>query len=135
MGGTDGQVRLAPLYDLASSLPYSRQIQPHTTALAMKTGSEYRLWRIVKREWELCARELRISSKELLDRIAQMATCLPEAAEGTAHRLAKDDINHPVIPNLLESLLAHSRKCAETISLPYPQPLRIRSNAEQLKAN
>lgn len=84
----------------------------------MKIGSEYRLWRIGKKEWESCAREIRISSKELLDRIVLMAASLPEAAERAAHRLAKDGINHPVIPNLVECLLAHSRKCAELVSKP-----------------
>lgn len=43
-----------------------------------------------------------------------MAASLPEAAERAAHRLVKDGINHPVIPNLMESLLAHSR--------PFPNP-------------
>ena len=114
--GAGGQVRLAPLYDLASSLPYPRQIQPRTATLAMKIGSEYRLWRIGKQEWESCARELRISSKELFNRIAQMTGCLPEAAERTAHRLARDGINHPVISSLVDCLLAHCRKCAEAIS-------------------
>jgi hypothetical protein len=84
----------------------------------MKIGSEYRLWRIGKREWESCARELRISTKELLDRIALMAASLPEAAERAAHRLADDGINHIVIPNLVKSLLAHTRKCAELVSKP-----------------
>lgn len=116
--GVGGQVRLAPLYDLASSLPYARQIQPRTATLAMKIGSEYRLWRIGKREWESCARELRISTKALLDRIALMVASLPEAAERAAHRLANDGINHPVIPNLVECLLAHIRKCAELVSKP-----------------
>jgi hypothetical protein len=84
----------------------------------MKIGSEYGLWRIGKKEWESCARELRIPAKELLDRIAQMAASLPEAVERAAHRLANDGINHPVIPNLVECLLAHSMKCVETISKP-----------------
>jgi serine/threonine protein kinase HipA of HipAB toxin-antitoxin module len=109
---------LAPIYDLASSLPYPQQIQPRTATLAMKIGSEYRLWRIGKKEWESCAREIRISSKELLDRIALMAASLPEAVERAAHRLANDGINHPVIPNLVECLLAHSRKCVELVSKP-----------------
>jgi serine/threonine-protein kinase HipA len=128
IGGTDGhaknysfllgagqEVRLAPLYDLASSLPYPMQIQPRTATLAMKIGSEYRLRRIGKHQWESCARELRIPSKELLDRIVQMAAHLPQAAERTAHRLVNDGINHPVITNLVEGLLAHSRKCSEIL--------------------
>ena len=116
--GAGGQVRLAPLYDLASSLPYPQQIQPRTATLAMKIGAEYRLWRIGKREWESCARELRVSTKELLDRIEQMAASLPEAAERAAHRLGNDGLNHPIIPNLVKCLSAHTKKCAELVSKP-----------------
>ena len=116
--GAGGQVRLAPLYDLASSLPYPRQIQPRTATLAMKIGAEYRLGRIGKREWESCARELRVSTKELLDRIEQMAASLPEAAERVAHRLGNDGLNHPIIPNLVKCLSAHTKKCAELVSKP-----------------
>jgi serine/threonine-protein kinase HipA len=109
---------LAPLYDLASSLPYPQQIQPRTATLAMKIGADYRLWSIGKREWESCARELRVSTKELLHRIEQMATSLPEAVERAAHRLGNDGLNHPIIPNLVKCLLAHTKKCAELVSKP-----------------
>lgn len=79
---------------------------------------EYRLGRIGKREWESCARELRVSTKELLDRIEQMAASLPEAAERAAHRLGNDGLNHPIIPNLVKCLSAHTKKCAELVSKP-----------------
>lgn len=131
IGGTDGhaknysflhgenrQVRFAPLYDLASSLPYPRQIHPRTATLAMKIGSEYRLRRIGKHEWESCARELRIPAKELFERIMQMASRIPSAAERTAHRLVQEGINHPAIPNLVEGLVSHSRKCTEILEKP-----------------
>jgi serine/threonine-protein kinase HipA len=128
IGGTDGhaknysfllaeggQVRLAPLYDLASCLPYPRQIPPRTATLAMKIGSEYRLRRIEKREWEACARELRIPAKELLARIAEVAAILPDAAERTAHALAKDGIKHPVVADLVEGIRSNTQKCVKLL--------------------
>jgi serine/threonine-protein kinase HipA len=128
IGGTDGhaknysfllaeggQVRLAPLYDLASCLPYTRQIPPRTATLAMKIGSEYRLRRIERREWETCARELRIPAKSLLARIAEVATILPEAAERTAHALSKDGIKHPVVADLVEGIRSNTKKCVELL--------------------
>lgn len=113
--GEGGQVRLAPLYDLASCLPYTRQIQPRTATLAMKIGSEYRLHRIERREWESCARELRIPAKSLLTRIAEMAELLPGAAERTGSNLAKDGIDHPVITDLVTGIQSHTRKCLELL--------------------
>lgn len=128
IGGTDGhaknysfllaeggQVRLAPLYDLASCLPYPRQIPPRTATLAMKIGSEYRLRRIERREWEACARELRIPAKNLLARIAEVSAILPEAAERTAHSLAKDGIKHQVVSDLVEGIRSNTRKCVELL--------------------
>ncbi len=113
--GGGGQVRLAPLYDMASCLPYPRQIQPRSATLAMKIGSEYRLRRIGRREWESCARELRIPAKDLLERIAQLASSLPEAAERSAQALAKDGIQHTVVAELVEGIRSHTRKCMELL--------------------
>lgn len=128
IGGTDGhaknyslllgegdQVRLAPLYDLASCLPYPRQIPATTATLAMKIGPEYRLQRIGRRAWGAFARELRIPAKDLLARIDEVAALLPEAAERTAHSLAKDGIKHQVVSDLVEGIHSNTRKCVELL--------------------
>jgi serine/threonine-protein kinase HipA len=58
IGGTDahaknyslllssGSLRLAPLYDLISMLPYPHRVHFREAALAMKIDGEYRLWKI-----------------------------------------------------------------------------------------
>ena len=76
-----GQVRLAPLYDLASSLPYPRQIDPMKARLAMKIGGSYRLRDITRRHWESCARDLRMPADALLARIMAMIDSLQAAIE------------------------------------------------------
>ena len=55
-----GQVRLAPIYDVASVLPYAPQVQFQDVKLAMKIGGEYRLSEIGLRHWERFADENRI---------------------------------------------------------------------------
>jgi serine/threonine-protein kinase HipA len=50
-----GQVRLAPLYDVASSLPYDEMYRPRLR-LAMRIGSEYRVDAITGRHWAAFAR-------------------------------------------------------------------------------
>jgi hypothetical protein len=81
----------------------------------MKIGSEYRLQRIERREWEACARELRIPAKSLLARIAEVAAILPKAAERTAHALSKDGIKHPVVADLVEGIRSNTKKCVELL--------------------
>jgi serine/threonine-protein kinase HipA len=130
IGGTDGhaknfslllgvnqQVRLAPLYDVASSLPYPQQIQPRKATLALKIGREYRLQRIDRRDWETCARELRLPAKDLLHRIQLLAETLPNAAKETAHQLQSSGITHPVIPKLVDALGEHCQNCIDALSV------------------
>src|SRR4029077_2162887 len=69
--GEEGIARLAPLYDLASALPYARtQIQK--LRMAMKIGGKYRMRDIGPHQWGKFAREARLDEqmvKEHLRRI------------------------------------------------------------------
>ena len=66
--GNGGRVRIAPLYDLASVLPYhdARRIK-----LAMKVGGRYGLREIGRAQWEQHAREL---GPPIVDRLAPLLT-------------------------------------------------------------
>ena len=55
--GERGRVRLAPLYDLASALPY-RHLAVHKLKLAMKIGGKYRLREIGAHQWGKFAGEI-----------------------------------------------------------------------------
>lgn len=48
----EGQVRLAPIYDMASMHPYADQIHPRELRMAMKVGGEYRWHAVRDRHWE-----------------------------------------------------------------------------------
>lgn len=113
--GASSKVRLSPLYDLASSLPYPKQIQPRKATLAMKIGREYRAHNIGKQEWENCARELRLSPNELIGRIAGLADRLPGAAERTGGELIHAGMEHPVIPELIESIAKNAKRCLKAL--------------------
>jgi serine/threonine-protein kinase HipA len=104
------RVRLAPLYDLASALPYPRQIPPRKAALAMKIGSHYRIQQIRRRDWEKLAREFRLPPPEILDRIANMAQRIPEAAMAVATDIGKEGLRHPVIRVIAEKLSSHAEE-------------------------
>ena len=109
------QVRLAPLYDLASSLPYAAEVNPHKAKLAMKIGSKYKIKDVVGRHWSACARELGLPPTELLERIGTMASLIPDAATRVADSMEKSGIRHRVIGVLLEELAKHAEGCREKL--------------------
>ena len=105
------QVRVAPLYDLASALPYPLQISPHKAKLAMKVGSKYRLKEIARRHWEATAKELKIPTNELIDRMIALANALPAASGRVVSALHAEGLNHPTIGVLGEQLPVRAEEC------------------------
>lgn len=77
-----GQVRLAPLYDLISILPYE-QYEPRKTKLAMKIGGHYRLWEIGKKQWQKAAKEWQFDQDFVIDRLYTASEKLKKAAHAT----------------------------------------------------
>jgi len=70
------QVRLAPLYDIASALPYG--VHERKLRLAMKIGSDYRV--IPNRNtWPAAARELGLNPEAVLTRVRELASVAPRA--------------------------------------------------------
>ena len=70
-------VRMAPLYDLASGLPYEKATVDRRLALAI--GGERRVDRIHAGQWSRAARELGVSVEWLRDRARTMLTDFPDA--------------------------------------------------------
>ncbi len=105
------QVRLAPLYDLASALPYPIQISPHKAKLAMKIGSKYRIKEIARRHWETTAKELKLPPGELIDRMASLAERLPDASNKVASSMRSEGINHTVVAALRNHLHDRATEC------------------------
>lgn len=71
------QVRLAPLYDVASALPHLDH--PRKARMAQKIGGEYRPSFIQRRHWERLARSLGFEADEASERILALAARLPDA--------------------------------------------------------
>lgn len=111
--GAGGRVRLAPLYDLASALPYP-DLNPRRIQLAMKVGSEYRLSKIGRRHWLALAHELRLPPEATLDKVAALARALTAALPRIMKTLAAEGIRHPILPRLSARLAA---RCRESLSL------------------
>lgn len=89
--GAEGRVRLAPLYDVASALPYAGK-QTRKLKLAMKIGGKYRIEEIGRYQWQKAAIDLGLDDGRVLDVVREMAARTPEAAADTARRIQAEGI-------------------------------------------
>lgn len=99
--GAAGAHRLAPIYDVASILPYSPQVQFQDVKLAMKIGGEYRLRDMGLKQWGRFAEENRLDFEMVRDRIADMAVKLPDQAAAVRDQIAADGAPHPLNDKLV----------------------------------
>ncbi|WP_250002351.1 type II toxin-antitoxin system HipA family toxin [Actinoplanes sp. M2I2] len=105
-----GQTRLAPLYDVASSLPYDDMYLPRLR-LAMKIASEYRVGAITGRHWRAFAERNRLDPDRMLDRIAELAGRLPEALREAAGADAVTALGSDLPERLVAQVTIHARAC------------------------
>ncbi|HUD94949.1 type II toxin-antitoxin system HipA family toxin, partial [Sphingobium sp.] len=109
-----GQARLAPLYDVASILPYD-DFDPMRIKLAMKIGGKYRLREISMRNWEKLCEEVALGPVEVFGRIREMAGRLPGEAMKVRDRMQAAGMNHRLVDRLTECLKINSWKCADLL--------------------
>jgi len=70
------QVRLAPLYDVASALPYG--IHERKLKFAMKLGGDHRVF-LFQNIWPAAARELALDADALVGRVQELAALAADA--------------------------------------------------------
>ena len=99
------RVRLAPLYDIASILPYD-DIDLQKVKLSMKIGGEYRLRDVQLNEWRKLARDVRIDADALIVRIAAMADRLPDELSTVRARAQGEGLDQPIIERLAARLVS-----------------------------
>lgn len=110
--GTNGQIRLAPLYDISSALPYP-QLQKRKIKMAMKIGSHYRWWDIRLEDWAATAASLRLEPAQALHTLASMCLSLPDAARRVQRQLQHEGIIHPVLERLLHEIDRSCERCLD----------------------
>lgn len=101
--GGGGLVRLAPLYDIASVLPYT-DMDPMKAKLAMKIGGEYRLRDIGLQEWRKLAAEVGANPDALVETALDMARRLPECLATEIETARKAGLDHPIVERLSKAL-------------------------------
>jgi serine/threonine-protein kinase HipA len=129
IGGTDahaknyslmlsaGSVRLAPLYDIISVLPYPQQVHVRQTKLAMRIGREYHIWKIRRRHWEDLAARCELDPDPVIERIGQLVAEVPAATERAAAEVRSEGVSHDIVERLVAEISAQSRRCLQALEL------------------
>ncbi len=112
--GRGGGIRLAPLYDIASFLPYATHGIRKLT-LAMKIGGKYRLHDIGGHAWHKLALELGRAPEHQRAKIASMCNALPDLAAEVLQRTSADGLLHPGLSELAQKIQERARACARAI--------------------
>jgi serine/threonine-protein kinase HipA len=101
--GGGGRIRLAPLYDVASVLPYP-DINIEKAKVSMKIGGEYRLRNIQGRHWRKLAAELKLDPDKTLRRVSELAGQLADHVSTVKQQMVSEGLKHPIIPRLAEAV-------------------------------
>ncbi len=111
--GASGRARLAPLYDMASTLPYS--FDPRRLKMAARIGGKYLLEEVCSRHWAKFATEVRLPPAEVLGMGKGMAETLPAAFGETVADARANGLNHPILQRMIEVLNARSNHCVRVL--------------------
>jgi serine/threonine-protein kinase HipA len=107
-------IRLAPLYDVASILPYD-DCDFQKMKLAMKVGGEYKLSLVGLRQWQKFAREMRIDADALVERLAAMAERLPDEVNAARAGARSEGLDAPIIERLAKALIERADACRKSL--------------------
>jgi serine/threonine-protein kinase HipA len=104
-------MRLAPLYDVASSWPYPRRIPPQKMKLAMQIGRHYRLREILPRHFEELAKACRYPAQTLIATLTDLTGQLPDEGLSLLKEIEARGMRREVLMKLLDGL---STQCKAT---------------------
>jgi len=123
IGGTDahaknyslllsgGQVRLAPLYDIASALPY---LHEKKARMAMKIGRDYQLYNY-RNPWPRAAADLEVEEDWLLDRVRELASLAPDAFSEAAKQTDVAQLGRPLPQRLIDLVAERAARCQQLL--------------------
>jgi serine/threonine-protein kinase HipA len=101
-------VRLAPLYDIASALPYGDHEK--SLRLAMKIGDDYRIY-TWHNAWPRAARNLGIDEDELVDRVRHLAGIAPDAFADAARHPEVAGLQKEMPSRLVDLIAERAPRC------------------------
>ena len=110
-----GDVRLAPLYDVASALPYG--VHERKLRFAMKIGGDYRVYPH-HNTWKAVAQDLGVDPAAAVDRILALSERVPIAFAEAAATPDVAALDRPLPATLVDLVSERAKRCAEILRSP-----------------
>src|SRR5262249_38669626 len=108
--GATGRIRLAPLYDVTSALPYPNSLDPRKITFAMRMDGEYLVRRVGPMHWAALASALRLDVEALHERLIDFTASTPDAIARVRRAAVQDGLDHPIVAQLAAAISARSRE-------------------------
>jgi serine/threonine-protein kinase HipA len=108
------QVRLAPMYDVASALPYDDMYLPKLK-MAMRIGGEYGINKIDQRHWRRFAEAVGFEPERTLRRIGQLAAHVSDAFADVAKSAPVQALASDLPGQLCERVAARADRCLAVV--------------------
>ncbi|WP_407320453.1 type II toxin-antitoxin system HipA family toxin [Isoptericola halotolerans] len=115
-----GTTRVAPLYDLATALPYqatNRALQE----IAVSIGGRRAFGQVLGKHWDRAATLLNMSSDEMRSRARAMAEDFPDAFADALHGIGTSEAEEIRVRSL-DVVLGHTRRVLERLDDPVELP-------------
>jgi serine/threonine-protein kinase HipA len=109
---SNNQVRMAPLYDVASALPYGTH--ERKLRLAMKIGGDDRV-AISRNTWPGAARDLGLDADALVDRVYELANVAPSAFADAANAADVKALRRPMPARLVDLISDRASRCIQVL--------------------
>jgi serine/threonine-protein kinase HipA len=109
------QVRLAPLYDIASALPYG--VHERKLRFAMKIGGTYDVYPH-RNTWPAAARELGFDEEILVARVRELTAVAPEVFADAAMAPDVEALGRPLPARLVDRVADRAHRCRRLIGDP-----------------
>ena len=103
-----GEVRLAPLYDIASALPYA--VHARKLRFAMKIGGDYRVY-THHNTWKAAAQDLGVDPDHALDRVTRLTERAPGAFAEAAATPEVTALKRPLPARLVDLVSERAQQC------------------------
>jgi serine/threonine-protein kinase HipA len=111
--GAGDEIRLAPLYDLSSQLPYPELIEQH---LSMKIGDYHEIRRVGIADWRKLARDCMFEEDRVLAMLTGMAKALPDEISAARAQALTEGLSESIIAPLARQLVKHVGERLATIT-------------------
>jgi serine/threonine-protein kinase HipA len=101
-------LRLAPLYDIASALPYGTH--ERRLKFAMKIGGDYRVYPH-RNTWDAAARELNLDPDAAIERVVALAVRAPDTFSDAAGAPEVAALGRPLPARLVDLVADRAKRC------------------------